>query len=976
MTTDTLTIDWTQGELRVPHTLMVTLDQMTFEGSDVTARFDPVSNDLLFAHVANTKQLVVTPQSVQALGAQQPSTAAANIPQGAQQPASAINDASSSKGVLTRIESLFRLSATGNVRIVQGSRSLTTPSLSGWMRLVDGAIPRPLASPARSAGKTAQENANTSGSDSTTTATSTPTPLASSDEQQPSSKSRTTDNTPIVASWTGPLEVRRLPASPTELENDDLWLSAAAPTPDAPNVVIADDAIGITATGRLATIAATQGEFTLQTPPGAANAQADAGELLLKGLGKMRAVTLRANLASNTAQATGAGQLALQSNEGAVPLQGMLGTSTPSQTSSEQTAKTQDAGTIRWSRGAEFTFVPAADGLPASITKAQFVGDVRAENEAAVIEGDSLIAAFADRIDAAGKATPELRDVWVQGQAALRAKPRAIDASNASTNEQTGWLRAHLVHARFESTKNAQGRVQPTAAQLSASGQVRVDQQGQSVRCDDLLVDFLTPEQLAAQEAIAAKQGTSEEQQAASPAAKLTLGEIARLQATGNVEVESTRDGMFARAHQIIAVPREQTYLLTSEAADQGYAPVLAIKDGASVLAPQIAINIAQREMHASGPGTIGYGIDSLPNQASMPTDAPTAQGSFSQKLSVYEALGKATLTGDATIRYASAPGTLQTLKAPQLDVAFYPAESRPQTNTTSGLRTVAAGSITNESSEANSASPIVQATTQTFVKRDATPRVMLAMSESELAAEPAAQFLSLTSTSMLADIETSTLRVPAAGTLRVADLSQPRELDQPQAQPQQEQLKEDGVANILNAQAGNIASFRWTESLVLEPQASNTQGLAGQSLAATMKGNVRMVRVETVLEGSAQTRSLTELSCEKLLASFSTASLDATPADGSATGASPPAPQPSQRDQLRSVQATTNVWARTQGRELTAASLTFDPATGQIDATGEQTLPVALSNPGGTPLLAQRVLWNTRTGRVDILQPMATAAP
>lgn len=985
LTTDALTIDWTQGELRIPSLLRATLDQMLFEGSDVTARFDPVTNDLLFAHVASTKQLTITPRSFSQMN--QAASSPATPPVAGTASSLPIANTISP---LARVESLFRLNASGNVRIKQAARTLSTPALAGWLRLADGALPRPLATNRQTA--TAPQQGQLAQ----------PAPSAPLVSPAESPASRVASNDAILATWTGPLEIRRLPAPPDELTNDDLWLSATAPDAASPNVIITDDQLGLTAQGRTATIAATQGEFMLITPvrsPSQALGQAvtsqspsqDAGELSLKGLGSMRATTLRANFNANTANATGQGQLTLDQSTSSHALDGLLAT---------QSTSTPDnpPATIRWSRGAEFTFAPATATTSPTITKAQFVGDVRAENEAAIIEGDTLIAAFVQSSRPSASSTPRISDVWVQGQAALRAKPRdtaeAADGGqqDAQPTTQPGWLRAQLVHAKFIESSNelSSGSPRIFASRLSASGQVRVEQQSQSVRSDDLLIDFLSPEMAAAQRTLAQRQGEPDgSSSSTAPTSTLALGEIARIEATGNVQVESIKDALLAKGHRLIAVPSDQTYVLSSEAADQGYSPVLAVKDGASVLAPSITINIASRSLEATGPGTIGYGLEQSPGMpASSPSD-PVAKGSFAKSLSVQDALGTATLLGDATIRYASEPGSLQTLSAPSLTVQFVPTDqSRTNgsnvtaTSQAGGLRTVDADGTARPGMQSPPAASLptsvdssVRATTHAFAPNNGillSPRAILALNDEALATTPATQYLSLESTRILADIEANTINVPTAGTLRVADLSLPREPSKNQtltdlAQPFA--TEPTPIDAMLDSQAGNVASFRWTNSLTLapEPGTSPQTHALSRPLIATMIGGVQMMRIEMLPAASINTqqplRQLTELTCDRLIANFMASSSDATNAASTA-------------QQLRSVRATTNVWARTQGRELTAALLTFDPFGNQIDAEGQPNLPVALSNPGGTLLLAQRVLWNTRTGRVDVLQPIVTAAP
>jgi hypothetical protein len=989
LTTDALTIDWSQGELRVPHTLLAQLDQIRFEGSDVTARFDPLSNSLLFAHVASTKRLSIAPRSVRALqneGQTQAQNQAQNPNQSqAQNQTPAQPQATPETPSLLRTEDLFRLTASGSVRVQQGDRSLSAPQLSAWLRLMDGALPRPLAT---------ASTAEPSGQGGPATSEPGATPIAppARPDQAPatstaiaSSASPDAQDAPVEARWTGPLEVRRLPTAPDELASDDLFLAASSDDAST-RVTLADDAAGLTAHGDRVQVAGTRGEFTLTR----AGDAAPLSQLLVRDLGSMDAASLRINLPANMAQVTGQGTLTLTRNDaGAAPLDGLLGQpSAPT----PAVAATPQAGTISWSRGAEFTFVHATAAgsasdsrskrsLPTALSKAQFVGDVRAENEQAIIEGDTLITQFAPPAPSAGSsaAAPRISDVWVQGQAAIRAKP-------TQSSDQPGWLRAQLVYATF--TAGPTGR--PQARTLTASGQVRVEQQSQSIRSDELAITFVDEAAAKAQLPLAARAGESTDAAAdtslaqapgqsspqnPAPEATLALGSIARIEATGNVDVQSPRDGLLARGHALVALPAQRQYVLTSEAADQAYAPVLAIKDGSSIRAPRIAIDASTNMLRAEGLGTVAYGLDSIAE--GLPADGPAALGSFTKFFEVRQNEGIAMLDGQARVHTSTASAQLQTLEAPRLTLRFAPAAAP---SSTSASATAPAGLTAQVQTIEAIGDPADPRSVRLALRTLATPcqacspRELVQLEPEQLAAQPASQLLAVASSAMRANVPAGTIDIDAPGTLRVADLQREggaASTPEPTLEASPEALAEA---------SGNLASFRWSGSLRLRQDASSPQpaqastqpeSAARPTVTAQMEGDVRMVRVEaTALSDDpaiAQTAPRTELTCEQLIAQFgASAQLNLQQGQQQAESA----------DQLRSVQALRSVWVRSQGRELTCSALAFDPQQSQIDATGEANLPVALSNPGGTPLLAQRVLWNTRTGRVDVLQPIVTAAP
>ena len=198
-------------------------------------------------------------------------------------------------------------------------------------------------------------------------------------------------------------------------------------------------------------------------------------------------------------------------------------------------------------------------------------------------------------------------------------------------------------------------------------------------------------------------------------------------------------------------------------------------------------------------------------------------------------------------------------------------------------------------------------------------------------------QALLLSGKTIRADNEAGTLRVPGAGRLLLSDLREQLE-DSESARLTRGAALFDWQGSLrLNRERGSII-LRDAVRMVHRPVAKNAQGL-------------------DLLDQEGQ---VTELDCERLTAMLS---------DLEGGDASSP--------RLESVLCEGAVWARAGSRELLADRVEFDA---ELDsARAESTTGgwvTVFDSDQATPITAGSINWNTRTGRVEILQPRPIVAP
>lgn len=191
------------------------------------------------------------------------------------------------------------------------------------------------------------------------------------------------------------------------------------------------------------------------------------------------------------------------------------------------------------------------------------------------------------------------------------------------------------------------------------------------------------------------------------------------------------------------------------------------------------------------------------------------------------------------------------------------------------------------------------------------------------------------------------TLTVPIAGKLFV--------LDQRERQAASKTPTGKDPLSALSDSSGE-AFFRWNGTLV----ANRADG----TLIMTKDVALRHRRLDT--------DALTELTAAYEVK----AKLSAPPAS-----TSPPAPATNTLDanlgQLEWATAKGSAWLANQGRQMQADELLYNATLGEVDATSNEGNNVSLLEPkSGTPVTARRILWNLKTGRIEVKQPGTIVAP
>lgn len=198
-------------------------------------------------------------------------------------------------------------------------------------------------------------------------------------------------------------------------------------------------------------------------------------------------------------------------------------------------------------------------------------------------------------------------------------------------------------------------------------------------------------------------------------------------------------------------------------------------------------------------------------------------------------------------------------------------------------------------------------------------------------------------------DHAASTLTVPIAGRMFVLDQRERQAAANAKAGTSLDPLSQ-------LADSSGEALFRWGGSLV----ANRSDG----TLTLTKDVALRHRRLEddTITELTAATEVRAKLS-----------KTDAAPSG-------PPRRAgtiESSLGQLEWATAKGSAWLANQGRQVQADELLYNAIAGEVDASSSEGSNVTLLEPqAGTPLTARRILWNLKTGRIEVKQPGTIVAP
>ena len=451
--TSTLRFDGALGEVTLPDDFTITSDEVLYEGRALTILFNEVQERLESLHVASTRLVTYTPRpSVETppapadSGAGQttdaaPTAAAMTSPPPTLPPDLGIAGESVPPGV---VETTYRLVCEGGVVIAQTGRELTAERLEGWARLVDnslrpGAIAsftdiRPLPADAPpDGGAISPPDSPAPAQDAppvnepevlgATPADPITNPVASSD--------------PITIRWSGPLDVRPLPAPVLELAHNDFFLRLTAP-PGA--VRFADAESRAVATGDALEYAATRREGALEAaaPLGATIDAPDSGVA--------RARRFELSLATGRIHVPSAGVIAAVRDASPTDLPA-------------------SNRTLAWASEADFDFAVEAGRVTTRLAEVRAQGDVELSDGVGSLAGDSLTAAFA-RVD---------RDRSVIARLVMLGGARGRDGAGGTLAGDT--LSITFADAATLPTPDAQ----PDPTLLVATGDVRAERDDASL---------------------------------------------------------------------------------------------------------------------------------------------------------------------------------------------------------------------------------------------------------------------------------------------------------------------------------------------------------------------------------------------------------------------------------------------------------------------------------------------------------------
>jgi hypothetical protein len=198
-------------------------------------------------------------------------------------------------------------------------------------------------------------------------------------------------------------------------------------------------------------------------------------------------------------------------------------------------------------------------------------------------------------------------------------------------------------------------------------------------------------------------------------------------------------------------------------------------------------------------------------------------------------------------------------------------------------------------------------------------------------------------------DNEASTLTVPIAGRMFV--------LDQRERQAAAKANSDRSVDPLSQlADSSGEALFRWGGSLV----ANRSDGTLTMTKDVSMRH--RRLEDDNITELTAATEVRAKLS----------------KSDPASTGPKrKPGAIESSLGQLEWATAKGSAWLANQGRQVQADELLYNASVGEVDATSGEGSNVTLLEPqSGTPLTARRILWNLKTGRIEVKQPGTIVAP
>ncbi|MFO0831481.1 MAG: hypothetical protein U0637_06520 [Phycisphaerales bacterium] len=398
----------------------------------------------------------------------------------------------------------------------------------------------------------------------------------------------------------------------------------------------------------------------------------------------------------------------------------------------------------------------------------------------------------------------------------------------------------------------------------------------------------------------------------------LTGGVIESLTATNGFTFKG-KSGLGASGNTLTVQARDKTAHLTG-------APAVVQQQDATLRCATIDLNGAKNTVSADGPGDF----------ARTPADpaAPSIEAAWTRSMSFSDTDGALAVDGDARFRARSGPGSDRedsSVRADQIRVAFEHTDEQPtpppaveHAGQPPAPLLAAVGTGSRRVLTASGTSP------------DPANPVRLELRRGPLNGDTVeGRTLYVEGQSVSADNRTRTVHVPGPGKLLNSDHRPDLEHAVLPATGSRE--TQDGA---LPGSSKGDALFTWRQNATLDLSAGS----------ANLEGSVRMVHRR--LADSA----LTELECDHLTAAVE---------------------EDLKTRRLSSARAEGNVWARSQGREMTSQIAIYNAPLGILEATDTTGGDVLVSDPrSGEPLAAKAIRWDLAKGRIEIIDPSALSGP
>ncbi len=389
LTTTSMRFDGTLGRVEFPDAVRIDSREVAFAGRDVTILFNEGAERLERLSIARTDWMVVrgagsSDTPVSSSDSQSP-TVAGTQGTPAPQTTTARSGASLSEIVdaprtdSEGIENLYKVVAEKNVRIVQGSRSISSDRVDGWLRLVGNRL-RPNAIASMPRPKTGLGMAQRTGGTTMPLALQLASWLVASIPQDRALPGDVVTDAPPVPplgesdtllTWAGPLEVLPLELAPKELARNDVYVKFVC-DPDS-RVTFADEGAALEGEGDLVEYGATRRELIL------AAASERPARARVVGSGSITTTRLEIDASDGNARVPAPGEVVGEGERG---------------------------GRVAWTQEASLDFVTLNSG-EARIAQARAAGDVVAtDGREAQVQANVLVAKFAEIEDGASR--PEL----------------------------------------------------------------------------------------------------------------------------------------------------------------------------------------------------------------------------------------------------------------------------------------------------------------------------------------------------------------------------------------------------------------------------------------------------------------------------------------------------------------------------------------------------------------------------------------